>query len=104
MGGTGVHRCSIVRDNIADEAIAPYWGEPSCVFDLAESLPPGLRSRFHHFAPDESPAMASAKNVRQGQFVLFGLKGSGKTQIYLKYVQAHHKRYGATLTSGKAVN
>jgi hypothetical protein len=34
-----VQRCSIPCDNIADEAIAPYWGEPSCVFDLAESLP-----------------------------------------------------------------
>jgi hypothetical protein len=47
-------------DNIADEAIAPSWGEPSRVFDLAESFPPGL-SRFHHFVPDESPAMASAR-------------------------------------------
>src|SRR5271155_5526581 len=55
-----VHRCSISCDSIADEAVAPYWGELSGVFNLAESLPPGL-SRFHHFAPDESPAMAFAR-------------------------------------------
>lgn len=62
-----VHRCSIPCDNIADEAIAQYSGEPSCVFDLAECLPPGLRSRFHHFAPDESPAMASARAFNKEQ-------------------------------------
>jgi hypothetical protein len=56
-----VHRCSISCDSIRDEAIAPYWGEPSGVFDLAESPPPGPRSRFHHFAPDESAAMAFAR-------------------------------------------
>lgn len=61
-----VQRCSKPRDDMADEAIVPYWEVPSCVLDFAESILPGL-SRFHHFVPDESPAMASTSTFYKGR-------------------------------------
>ena len=39
-------------------------------------------------------ARQSSQSQHQRRFVLFGLGGSGKTQICLKYVQAHRERYG----------
>jgi Cdc6-like AAA superfamily ATPase len=45
---------------------------------LTTAFAAGLASLDHH----------------QRRFVLFGLGGSGKTQICLKYVQEHRERYG----------
>ena len=36
----------------------------------------------------------------QRRFVLWGLGGSGKTQICLKYAQAHRERYASCRRSG----
>ncbi|KAI9808253.1 MAG: hypothetical protein M1825_004710 [Sarcosagium campestre] len=40
-------------------------------------------------------AKRSAQNRHQQRFVLFGLGGSGKTQICLRYIQEHRERYWA---------
>ena len=39
---------------------APYFGEPSCAFDFAESLLPRPMTRLSHSLKDESSLMAFA--------------------------------------------
>jgi hypothetical protein len=56
-----LYRCAIPCGEVADEEAAPYFGEPSCAFDFAESLlPPRPMNRLTRSLKDESSLMAFA--------------------------------------------